>query len=405
MTSPRRRGRDDTYYGNDDDDYYDAADANDYGNKAPGSLLSDLTAKVWIGGGILLVVFTISVVALALGIWAVVTTSANTRKLNDATQSGLVMKHQPTKMGQSPRWNQKTRDWEAGHGKLVDLEDVRLGSKYLPLEDGDRLAWHGNRLVNVRNDMVSQELGHHLDVKFIRPRTGDMALYNGTSHQWQNVPFAAMLSLGAMHDVHLDSSFKTHGATLVYVPSQKQWKVRSPVAHAWIRFCTTVPEEWARLDLNLKATGRKSWNAVFPHKHYGFFNLNIENLFFGGMKANRQNGILTSPPAYGLAPVRPTEGIPFNLRATLTVTNLPQGILGFLVGRESAPADGGFQVGDDAAAVANSSNSTKQWTIETVRMIRPSHEIQLVFQAAPGTSKDLPVPLIQCLQISAQELS
>ena len=396
MTSPRHRGRDDYY--DDDEDYYQNAN---YGNKAPGSLLNDLTAKVWIGGGILLIVFTISVVALALGIWAVVTTSANTRKLNDATQSGLVMKHEPTKMGQSPRWNPKTRDWEAGHGKLADLEDVRLGSKYLPLEDGDRLAWEAGRLVNIRNDMVSQELGHHLDVQFVRPRTGDMALYNGTSHQWQNIPIAAMLSLGAMHDVHLDSSFKTHGASLVYVPSQKKWMVRSPRAHAWVRFCVAADaKEPAELELDLKnpVTGRKSWKTVFPYKH-GLFSLSIMNQFFGGMKASRQNGVITSPPVYGVAPERPSEGIPFNLRATLTVTNLPRGILGFLVGHESAPADGGFQVGGGGGQPG----SSNQWTIETVRMVRPNQEMRLVFQPAANTPKDSAVPLIQCLQISAQE--
>ena len=90
----------------------------------------------------------------------------------------------------------------------------------------------------------------------------------------------------------------------------------------------------------------------------------------------------------------------------MSIAHLPRGSLGFLIGHESAPADGGFQVG---TSDPDSQMLPQQWTIETVRQLQPNQEIKLVFQPDPDNSSranDLTTaapPLIQCLHISAQE--
>lgn len=365
----------------------------------PAHLGDTMRTYTWIGAALWMLLFAIAAVALGLGIWAAVTASNNRRALDDAIDSGLIMRGDPTQDRHTPLWDTESRSWLPGHGRMADLEDVTLGTKKRPLEDGDLLRWERGRVVNARDPAVEQELGHHLDTKFSRPlRNGDIVIRNESAGQWQNAPLSAMLALQALSDVDLSPEDLGHGSSMHYDRTRSKWTTRPPQARAWLRFCAKPDSDpaksWGRVD-GLR-TG--SWSKVRPSSpEIGIYALNIFSR--GGMDVSRKHVSITTPKR--LKASRPSAGRSFHMRAVISAQAFPAGAWGFLVGNEVAPKDGGFQV-QPLDPTGFGPSGLNHWTIESLRPIGPEQEISLAFlpQAAPDPKHP---PRVQCLQMSVEE--
>ena len=392
---------------------------------------------VWFAAGGLLLVFALATAALGLSIWSVVAASNANRRLDDAKESGLLLRDAPTERGHTPQWDPDQRAWFPGHTSIQGLGGVRLGSEERPLKDGDILRWEDGRVVNARDRAMEQELGHHLDTRFVRPQTGDVPLYNGNSSQWRNVPLGAMLALRALGDVELGAGSggaPRDGATLQYNAKRGKWVERREPARAWLRFC--APPEgyetfenrrtWGALETPL-AVGK--WTPLRPvSPMIGIYVMDLHTQ--GGLRASRKNAALITRrhnDHYGLRPsagggaggAAPT----YLVRAIVTAQGFPApGAWGFLVGNEPSPPDGGFAVwpewlGPHQTFPDPSSPAVHQWNIETVRRIGADTPINLAYYVAPeaarssssddnapGGAPTPPQPLIQCMMLSLEEL-
>lgn len=359
----------------------------------------------WVHWILLLTVFTMAAVALGLSIWAVVMGSNLARRVDRLEDAG----------GSVP----SVRDVSTGEGgglsrlpRFNELEDVALGSKHLPLEDGDLLRWQNAKIVNTRDPILEQELGHHLDTRFTTPlRNGHILIRNQTAGQWRNAPLSALLTLGALSDVdlstvHRPQRFRGSTATipdrsrLEYDQKRQTWIVREPLNRAWMRFCPPEdhPETWGQLDPPL-VPGR--WSQIHPVSgSVGIYIMNV--MSHGDIRVSRKDASITTPKVKTGA--RPSGGRPYRLRATVSATGLPPGTWGFLVGNEQSPADGGF-------ITDGSQRNQQHWTIESVRTIPDDRRIVLAFKissSSPPTKdeeKDLGSQIrIQCFQMSVEEI-
>ena len=365
-------------------------------------------AERWIGLSMFIFLSAIALTALGIAIWGVVVATANRRNLNDATDSGLIMRSVPTERGHVPRWDEKEKAWHAGHPKFTELQDVQLGSKRLPLEDGDVLQWRQGQIVNSRERILEQELGHHFDTKFQFLQNGHIIIRNETAGQWRNAPLSALLALGALSDVDM----KPHSMTREGPPDQSlfqydrkrgKWTVRSPVRRGWLRFC--VPPEsdpvgvWGHFHYPLQAD---RWVSVRPSTPSIGLHL-VNMLMRGGMRGSRKRVSITTPPPDPHA--KSSLSLSYRLQATISAINMPPGAWGFLVGSETAPPDHGFRI--------DTSNGT--WTIESLRDIGPSKEIRLAYRVDSADDNDESAgvrgpraqkrtePLIQCMRMSVDE--
>ena len=378
---------------------------------------------VWIAAGAILFVFALAAAALGLSIWSVLAASSANRRLDDAKESGLLLREAPTQRGHTPQWDPDQRAWFPGHASVRALEDVRLGSDERPLEEGDILRWERGRLVNARDRALEQELGHHLDTRFVRPQTGDVPLYNGNSSQWRNVPLGAMLAIRALGDVEFagPGGAPRDGATLRYNAKRGKWVERSEAARAWLRFCAPpegantyeVNRTWGALEQPL-APGR--WTPIRPVSPFiGIYTMDLHTQ--GGLRASRKNAALITRRHNDHHGMRPSAGggatgaAPLYLmRAIVAAGGFPApGAWGFLVGNEPNPADGGFAAWPEWLGphqdfpAAASGPAVHQWNVETVRRIGPDTPINLAYyqdkDAEPAHQ-----PLIQCMMMSVEEL-
>lgn len=369
------------------------------------ALYESLRSYMWMGAGLLLVLGALTIAALALAIWAVVQSSNNSTELDEAIEGGLVMRSEPTRDGHTPRWDTQTKGWLPGHGRMADLEDVRLGTKQRPLEDGDLLKWMRGRIVNARDRALEQELGHHLDTHFVRLRNGDIPIYNETAAQWRNAPFSALLALETMSDVELEHSKHSRRGLpdrtlLEYNRKREKWTPRAPIARAWLRFCAPPDSDpaksWGRVD-GIRA---QKWTHVKPvSPEIGIYALDL--FARGGMMVSRKHVSIRTPKRD--MDSRPSTGRPYVIRASVSARGLPNGAWGFLVGSEQAPQDGGFATHhvppEDSDSTAQ--RQLRHWSIESVREIRGEQEIELAYRAE--TAPNAPI-LVQCLQMSVEEL-
>lgn len=381
--------------------------------------------KVWLGAGAILLVFAIAAAGLGLGIWAAVVASDATRRLDDAKESGLLLRGDPTERGHTPQWDPDRGGWFPGHTSVRRLEDVRLGSEERPLAEGDILRWERGRVVNARDRALEQELGHHLDTRFVRPQTGDVPIYNGNSSQWRNVPLGAMLAMRALGDVELlaRDGVPRDGARLEYNAKRGKWVERMVPARAWLRFCAPpegahtmeVNRTWGALEPPL-ASGR--WVPVRPvSPMIGVYTMDLYTQ--GGLRASRKNAALITR-RHNDHHGRPTTGggaggpVPMYLvRAIVTTRGFPTpGAWGFLVGNEPSPPDGGFAtwpewLGPHQEFPENPATAVRQANIETVRRIGPDTYINLAYftdAAADLSAPQQQQPLVQCMMVSVEEL-
>lgn len=367
----------------------------------PKAIDDTVRTTVWIGGGLWLLVFALAVAALALGIWAVVVAAENRRQLNDAIDNGLVMRSAPTEDGHGPRWDSKNGDWVPGHGRMRDLEDVQLGSKKRPLEDGDILRVDRGRVVNARDRALEQELGHHIDTKFDRSLgNGHIMIRNETASQWTNAPLAAFLHLGALSDVHLGKSERDvpDGSLLERDAGRNQWVARRPKAQAWLRFCADPRSDphktWGKVE-GLRAG---QWSSVKPvSPTVGVYA--IDAMSKGGLHVSRKHVCIRTVSVDRHQGERPSPtGKTYRLQARVTAAGLPPGAWGFLVGGEQAPLDGGF-----AVVPPEDVRVPGHWTIESVRDVQVDQEIKLAYLADRATPPSNP-PRVQCLTMGVEEL-
>lgn len=419
----------------------------------------------WVTAAIVLVMGALLFAALGLSIWAVVRASHNAKlihELDDDDGGGGGMKRsvyrddpgghgdkQRSELqdGQTMRWNAKQQRWLPSHGQLAELQDVQLGSKRTPLEDGDILRWQQGRIVNARDRWLEQELGHHLDTRFVDLRTGDIVIRNQTSGQWRNVPIAALLRFSSLADVEMypnrrkarsqhrpsGTSRLPHATTLQYDGEFDKWVPRGPQTRAWMRFCV-APESnpadtWGRLNPELRSG---QWTHVRPiSPSVGIYLLDIYSR--GGLRVSRKHVSITTPDKN--SNWRPTGGITYRIRATISAIHMPMGAWGILVGQEKAPADGGFLTGpsnpnDGEHEDGDPTRAPPQhWNFESVRTIQDHQEIVVAFRASlpseissrrhaggggndgnhgwpsnTGGDPDPHEPLIQCFHVSVEEI-
>jgi len=365
----------------------------------------------WIHWILLLTVFTMAAVALGLSIWAVVRESSDNRRIDRLEDAAGSSRSMPvTNTARGPKGSETDGSGGTG-GRFNELEDVALGSKHLPLEDGDLLRWQNGKIVNARDPVLEQELGHHLDTRFTTPlRNGHILIRNQTAGQWRNAPLSALLTLGALSDVDLSTVQKRRqfrSATTIpdksrleYDQKRQTWTAREPLNQAWMRFCPSEdrPETWGHLEPAL-VPGR--WSQVRPVSGaVGIYIMNV--MSHGDIRVSRKDVSITTPKVKG--GVRPSGGRPYRLRATVSATGVPPGTWGFLVGNEQAPADGGF--------VTGGSQQSQHWNIETVRTIPDDRRIVLAFKISTNdddandkNSADLGSQIrVQCFQMSVEEI-
>lgn len=382
--------------------------------------------KDWLTWVFRLVVLVIAATALGLAIWGVVSASNNSKRIDDIEDdSGGVMMKRMLPSGKGPtapsgghtlRWDEKQQAWIPSYGHLTELQDVALGSEQLPLEDGDLLQWQDGKITNARDRILEQELGHHLDTRFVNLRNGHIMIRNQTAGQWRNVPLGALLSLSGLSDVKLhepDDGRTRHSSPLrdqsqlVYDRKRNVWVPRAPLNRAWLRFCppaaTPDPSRyWGHLDPPL-TPGR--WSPVRPVSGAAGVYL-IDIYSHGDMQVSRKHVSVTTPAPRRGATSRPSDGRPYRLRATISAVGLPAGAWGFLVGSEAAPADGGFMVNPGI----QQQQQQQQWSIESVRQIPDNRRIVLAYQMFPHSKNDgngtvtSANTLIQCFQLSVEEL-
>jgi len=364
-------------------------------------------AETWIGLAMIVFLTAIALTALGIAIWAVIVATDNRRSL-DNSSSDMVMRSMPTEQGHSPRWDTKSKAWVAGHAKFAELQDVRMGSKRLPLEDGDVLRWQRGEIVNSRDRLLEQELGHHFDTKFNRLQNGHIIIRNETSGQWRNAPLSTLLALEALSDVDMRPHNHVKGgppdqSRFEYDRRRGKWTVRSPIHRAWLRFC--VPPEsdplttWGRFEDPLRPG---QWVLVHPTSPSVGLYL-VDMVTRGGMRASRKRASITTPPPNPNA--KSSLPATYRIQATVSAANMPPGAWGFLVGGESTPPDGGFRIESGAG----------MWSIESVREVMPGKEISLAYRmdekdAIPTTQEtrddnsDEKPPMIQCMRISVDEM-
>lgn len=376
--------------------------------------------QAWLSAALNLMLILMVFIALALSIWAVALASSNRRQINeldDDDGGGLLMRSNGERAGDPEdghvlRWDRKEGSWVSGRPRLSDMEDVNLGgSKRTPLEDGDLLQWHDGQVVNVRDRILEQELGHHLDTRFGRLANGHIIIRNESSGQWQNVPLASLLALTSLKDVAIRRGSKIpDGSRLEYRQEEGRWHFQPPRSRAFLRFCVdpnTPEESWGHLDPAL-VPGR--WTRVRPiSPSAGIYSLDMFSR--GGMQVSRKDVSISTPPRPKDGDGRPALAKPYRLQAVVSGRNFPPGAWGFLVGPESTPGDGGFMNDDDGDDDAESSR-IRHWSIESVRDVPAGREIRLAYRAitaAPPQDKDgmtsaAPRPLIQCMHFSVEEL-
>lgn len=397
-------------------------------------------AAVWCGFALLLVAIALGAVSLGIGIhnWRV--NSDHARKIgarfppgtadygaSEANELVWLRNDGEKRSGHTPRWDAERNQWVPEHGKLSDMEDVRLGSKERPLNEGDILRWERGRVVNARNPLLSQELGQHIDTKFTRPRTGDVPIYNGTAGQWRNVPLATMLTLSSLKDVslpshgnHKHSTQRTReaasladGARLEYDATRGHWSHRPPHARAWLSFCVPIPPNgvtddpvgsWGHLEIPLS---RGTWVPIRPvSDNLSLFA--IDQYSNGGMRISRAFSNIVTPrsPIDALGGGRPSGGgVPYKIHATITTRGFPPGAWGFLVGSESTPQTDGFMVRGSVGELVTT-------TIETIRKVGYEQTISLAYisrrpeegalQRSPADQNE--TPLVQCMRVGVEEV-
>lgn len=323
----------------------------------------------------------------------------NRRQLNDDSEGGVMMRSVPTQDRHVPLWNKENQDWVPGHGRMSDLEDVQMGSKKRPLEEGDIFRYERGRVVNARDRALEQELGHHIDTKFGRDLAdGDIIIRNETAGLWSKAPLRAFLQLAALSDVQLDTKAVPHESILERDAEQGRWVVRRPKAQAWLRFCADPQSDrhktWGRVD-HLNA-GR--WSSVRPvSPSVGVYAINIRAK--GGLRISRKHVSIRTVPVDQRPGGRPSAtGKTYRLRAHVSAAGLPPGTWGFLVGNEPAPLDGGF-----AVTPPEDVRLTAQWTIESVRDIQLDQEIRLAYRPERTPLPANP-PLIQCMTMGVEEM-
>jgi hypothetical protein len=402
-----------------------------------------LQLRDWLFMAGLLFVLALAAVALGLSIWATERSGNNSRRIDDLEDDGGGMmkrtargapmgppfstgrkqrEAQEYQHGQTFWWDAKQKGWVVGHGRLGDMEDVSLGSKQRPLEDGDLLQWRQGQVVNARDRVLEQELGHHLDTQFRNLATGHIIIRNQTAAQWRNVPLSALFMLSSLGDVDLgpfaeatspssSSSTKKRRVSDKTIPDQSmflydskthKWTARAPRARAWLRFCPgpekDPQEAWGRIDPALQP---ERWSSVRPVSPVaGVYMTDMQSR--GGLFVSREKASITTPRASYTS--RPGFGRPYRLRATVSAINMPPGAWGFLVGSEAAPSDGGFLADTDNNN--NNQNSVGHWQFETVRDIQDDQRIVIGYRISNTTSSDTNrnIPLIQCMFFNVEEL-
>jgi hypothetical protein len=392
-------------------------------------------AWLWVGAGVLLLALAIAIAALAIAIHNLSVNSKHARHLGLRSEMPLVgpgsgggagdaepvwtspQSERARRPGESPRWDPQGERWVLDYGTLEELRDVQLGSKERPLADGDLLRWERGRVVNARDPMLTQKLGHHVDAKIADPRTGDILLYNDTAGQWQNVPLRVFMTMGGLRDVRLPSM--THedlqdGASLRYDAKRGHWSYRPPHARAWMSFCVSVDsatgapdaERWGHLS---KPLMEGVWVPISP-KSNKLSVFAVDQYTNGGMRVSRKYTTVVTPRHVAGHGTRPSAGATtYSISATVSTVGFPPGAWGILVGTESAPQGG------DGFVVAGSEGGVQTFSLETVRNIGCDTSIALAYRVAESglarrtdadgeEAVDAPQPLVQCLRLNVEEL-